>query len=264
MSLKIAIGFFGITRSLRWTLPSIEHKIIEPLRGIGEVKLFSSLIYQTEISNPRSREHEIVDPDDYKLLKCDVNILHKPGECLEKFNYKKILEYGDAWDDKGKSLSNLIHQFATLEALAKPINSFDPDLIVLIRPDLFYHDDFLSVCVDQLNRPDNCISIPNWQWSRGINDRFAICGRQSFSAYVDRANLMEDYLSRKKRPLHAERFLWWVLNKRKIKVYPVNLKATRIRSNGFMLIENFQPISLAKKIRRLFTNNMHLKFNGLF
>lgn len=255
--MKIAIGFFGITRSLRWTLDSIKEKIISPLANLGELELFSSLVYQSEISNVRSGENEILYPEDYKLLNCRVNVLHKPAECLDKLNYEKILKNGDAWGDNGKSLSNLLHQLTTLQGLVEPINLFNPDLIILVRPDLLYHDNFSTSCVDQINRSGHTIQLPNWQWARGVNDRFAICGNESFQAYANRVDLIEEFLSGNNGPLHAEKFLWWSLNKCRIKIIPTSLRGSRTRANGFTVNENFKEISLYKKIRRFYINSIH-------
>ena len=249
---RIAIGFFGVTRSLKRTLPSIQENIIQPARQLGEVRLFAHLYQQTHISNPRSGENDPLDPEEYRLLECDEVRLEQPGHCLEQARYEWILSHGDAFHDEGKSLANLIHQLHSLQVLGQMIDAWQPDVVVLARPDLMYHDSLSKVISDQLNRADKFISVPNWQWFGGVNDRLAIGSRRSCRAFANRIDLIPNYLSKynHKRPLPAERFLRFALNEQGIIPVAINVHASRVRANGMVVEENFFPISLSKKIRR--------------
>jgi hypothetical protein len=250
---KIAIGFFGITRSLKWTLPSIQENIIQPARQLGEVKLFAHLYQQTHIANPRSGEDELLDPEEYRLLECDEVTLEAPGACLEEARYDWILSHGDAFHDGGKSLSNLIHQLHSLHVVGKMIDAWQPDVVIMVRPDLKYHDSLKKYISDQLRRADCFISVPNWQWFGGVNDRLAIGSRRSCSLYARRIELIPNYLRKykNKRPLPAERFLRYSLNVFGVIPMPISIRASRARANGRIAKENFKAISLSKKIRRL-------------
>ncbi len=258
--MKIAIGFFGITRSLSWTLESINERIVSPLKTLGEVKTFASLIRQKKIVNQRSREDEEVDPDEYKMLGCQTVVLQEPGACLEKIDMARLLRYGDSWGDNGKSLSNLVHQLSTLDALHQTMLPYGADLIVFLRPDLYYHDDFISACRTHASIGQNSITVPDWQWARGMNDRFSICDPHSARAYATRIKYMHKYVDETRKPLNSEEFLWWTLNRFKVKYRLANLRASRIRSNGYSLLENFQQLSLAKRFRRRVVNQWHRSF----
>jgi hypothetical protein len=247
---RIAIGFFGITRSLKWTLPSIQKNIIEPARKLGEVRLFAHLYQQNRIENPRSGENNSVDPDEYQLLNCDEVQLEAPGACLSAANYEWILSHGDAFKDGGKSLSNLIHQLHSLQEVGRMMDSWKPDLFVLARPDLMYYDDFSEVITKQLNSPSNSISIPNWQWYGGYNDRFSVCGPDAGHAYTNRIDLIPEYLKKTGGPLPAERFLRFNLHKKKIVLNFCTITASRIRVNGVIVKENFSEPSFSKLLKR--------------
>ncbi len=260
--MKIAIGFFGITRSLAWTLGSLRERIVAPLQALGEVKTFASLVRQDRIANPRSGESGDLDPDEYTLLESGSVILHEPGACLEKIDLPSLLRYGDSWNDNGKSLSNLAHQLATLDALHKSMGSFDPDLIVFVRPDLLYHDNFVEACRSHERLRPNSITVPDWQWARGINDRFAICDRSSAEAYASRFRHMHAYVDHARKPLNSEEFLWWTLNRFKVGIQLARLRASRVRSNGYTLLENFRPLSPAKQLRRQLVNHWHRRFGN--
>lgn len=256
---RIAIGFFGVTRSLRWTLPSIRENIIEPARQLGDVRLFAHLYQQTHITNPRSGEDDPLDPEEYRLLECDEVRLEEPGHCLEAARYEWILSHGDAFHDDGKSLANLIHQLHSLQVVGEMIELWNPELIILARPDLHYQDSFAKVLSDQLHRPNKYIAVPNWQWYGGVNDRVAIGSKRACLAYASRIQLIPAYLKKTGGPLPAERFLRFCLNFHGLIPVPVRLKASRMRANGRMEQENFKPISLGKTVRR----NLESRFFSL-
>jgi hypothetical protein len=100
-----------------------------------------------------------------------------------------------------------------------------------------------------LGSPES-ISLPNWQWYGGYNDRFAICGSDSYLGYTNRINLISEYLKKKSGPLPAERFLKYSMHKRNISLKFCTLRASRVRANGLTVAENFNPASLGKRLRR--------------
>ena len=250
---RIAIGFFGITRSLKWTLPSIQKNIIAPARELGEVRLFAHLYQQEHINNPRSGEHQSLDPNEYQLLNCDEVKLEQPGNCLITENYEWILSHGDAFHDEGKSLANLIHMLHSLQQVGRMMTAWKPDILVLARPDLTYQNDFSQVLIDQLKSPSNSLTLPNWQWFGGYNDRFAVCGPAAGYAYTNRKDLIKDYLKRTGGPLPAERFLRFNLHKGNISVKTCSLRASRTRANGIAVEEDFTAAALGKYIKRALT-----------
>ncbi|WP_374278775.1 hypothetical protein [Azonexus sp.] len=253
---RLAVGFFGIPRSLKWTLSSLEENILSPLRELGTLEVFAHFYRQLAIDNPRSGEDGFLDQSDYGLLTYDGLILEEPGECLEKRGFRDILSYGDPWGDEGKSLSNLVHQLNSLQALSSLIESAKPEVVVLARPDLLYHDNLLPACLEHFRLPPKSITIPDWQWFGGVNDRFAICGYDAFLAYANRIDLVFDYLKANKGGLHSEQFLFYCLNRLGVRIHPGHFCASRVRSNGFVVPESFKPISTSKKIRRLFVNRI--------
>ena len=248
---RIAIGFFGLARSLKWTLPSIKENIIAPAKQLGEVRLFAHLYKQTHITNPRSGEDDPLDPEEYRLLECDEVKLEEPGKCLDEARYEWILSHGDAFHDGGKSLANLIHQLHSLQSVGQMIDEWRPDIAILARPDLQYHDNLNNILREQLGRKECYISVPDWQWYGGINDRLAVGSLYACRAYANRIALIPAYLTKTGGPLPAERFLRFSLNTQGIIPKGVRVKASRVRANGHVEEENFTPISISKRLRRL-------------
>jgi hypothetical protein len=254
---RIAIGFFGITRSLKWTLPSIQKNIIAPARELGETRLFAHFYQQEHINNPRTGENQSLDPNEYQLLECDEVELEKPGNCLARANYDWILSHGDAFKDGGKSLSNLIHQLHSLQEVGRMIDKWEPDVVIMARPDLMYHDCLYVEITKQINRPKSYLSIPNWQWYGGLNDRFAIGSRESCHAYSERFDLIKSYLEKTGGPLPAERFLRYCLNQQGMIARPMSATASRVRSNGQTQKEIFLPISAGKYLKRSIESRLY-------
>jgi hypothetical protein len=246
---QIAIGFFGITRSLKWTAPSIKKNIINPIKPLGNLKVYGHFYKMQFIKNKRSGENHSIDANDYKNLKFDELLLENFGQVLKVNDYKKILSYGDAWNDNGKSLSNLICQLASLKRLAELISKQKPDIIILARPDLYYHDSFLDTVKLHLKLPSHYISLPHWQWFGGVNDRFAVLGYEAFLAYANRLDTIHEFLQEQKKPLHSESFLWKTLIRKNIIILPTSIRAHRVRASGMSAFEGFEKLPLLRLIK---------------
>lgn len=254
---KIAVCFFGITRSLKLTHGTILRQVISPLRELGEVKVLGHFFDQDKVVNPRSGENDFFDVREHSLLPFDQVVLEKPGMCLEQHGFQRVLAHGDAWNDGGASLGNLIHQLHSLSQVALLAAEHQPDVVVAVRPDMQYLDDFADACRFHLQAPAHVISLPNWQWPRGVNDRLAVCGPEAFRVYASRVHFISTYLQRGLGPLHSERLLWCALNHGKAMIRPVGLRARRVRANGFVVDEDFSEVGFWKKLRRLGINRLH-------
>ena len=53
---RISVAFFGITRSLSYTIDSIRSNIFASARGYGDVFVCCHFFHQSTINNPRSGE----------------------------------------------------------------------------------------------------------------------------------------------------------------------------------------------------------------
>jgi hypothetical protein len=235
---------------LKWTLPSIQKNIIEPARVLGETRLFAHFFQQELIINPRTKEDQSLDLNEYQLLECDEVELEKPGSCLTEANYEWVLAHGDAFFDEGKSLANLIHQLRSLLQVGRMIDRWEPDVVILARPDLMYHESLHDEIAKQVNRSNIYLSVPNWQWFGGVNDRFAIGSRESCRAYTKRFEYIQQYIEKTGGPLPAERFLRFCLKQQGIIPRPIPITASRVRSNGRVVEEDFSPISTGKYLKR--------------
>jgi hypothetical protein len=243
--LKIAIIFYGILRSLTRTIDSIEANVIAPSKASGDVKTYGHFFNLKYLNNPRSNEIHQLNQLDAKLLKLDLEIFEEPNNCLNDWDFEGLCQYGDAWDDQFKSLSNLVHQLHSINVVTKEVLSDEMDIAIFCRPDLFYHDSFLSVLQAVVTRRfnTNIAYIPFWQWHGGFNDRFSICvGEKAIRSYGCRIENLIQYMNSLKRPLHSESFLKYSLVSNKIDIGLMRARASRVRVHGEIVKESFSMI----------------------
>jgi hypothetical protein len=238
--LKVAVVFFGITRALRLTLPGILENVVGPVRALAaEVRLYGHFFTQTAIQNVRSGEEGQLDPEEYRLLELDGVELEAPGTCLELYPMAEMQAKGDIWRDDFASFRNLVHQLHSLKRATLMAEAFQPDVVIFARPDLLYHDS-MAEQLDFLARAHRSfVLVPDWSLWFGLNDRFALAkGAEGIAAYGKRADRMGEYCARGKR-LHSERFLKYALEGQRVR--QVHLRASRVRSNGLQVLEDFTP-----------------------
>lgn len=241
---RIVICFFGITRSLPYTLPSLRDHVLAPAGKLGEVKIYAHFFRENRIVNPRSGEDTPVSADDWQLLDPDWVRLEEPDEFLGQVGAEEIASYGDTWEDNGRSLRNLLHQLRSLDVVSREATANGPaDLYIFCRPDLEYHDDFEPVLRGMLGAEagkNGVVAVPNWQHWGGLNDRFAICsGAHAAQVYGGRLHQALEYCRAKQSPLHGENLLRYALQQHGVSVKLVRLRASRVRADGRLKSESF-------------------------
>ena len=248
---QIAICFFGITRSLKHTIRSIEANVIEPARARGTVRIYAHFFDQTSISNTRSGEQGVLDREEYRLLKADQLRLEAPDMCLEEWGFEGLKDFGDSWNDGFRSQRNLVHQLHSMNVAAADALADNPGLVIYCRPDMLYHDD-LGPWIDRaLTGSGHGVTLPNWQhWHGGYNDRFAICREVSAArTYGSRVTRMRDFCKETSSPVHSERLLRFVLDGAGIKPSLMSARASRVRANGEVKRERFAgPVRSAVRL----------------
>ena len=237
---KVAVCFFGITRSLSHTIDSIERNVIGPARATGEVRIYAHFFRQTHIDNPRSCEKGVLKLNEHLLLSPNWLELEDPDIFLSDMDFEALKSFRDVWNDGYRSLRNLAHQLHSLDRVTTAALAWDPDICIFVRPDLIYWDSFLSVLADASNVIEPTVYIPSWQHWSGLNDRFSVCvGKDAIQAYGTRKH---DILPVFKvtSGCTGERLVKHSLITRGINVRPFNARASRVRIDGSVVKENFR------------------------
>ena len=71
-TMRVALVFFGITRSLTHTIDSIKQNVLQPLKDAGiEYDIYVHTYDLAQLSNDRSREHSALNTSEWQLLQPD-------------------------------------------------------------------------------------------------------------------------------------------------------------------------------------------------
>lgn len=238
---KIAIAFFGITRSLHHTISSIECNILEPARRLGEVTTYAHFFDVSKVINARSGESNIIDPEEYRLLKADWVKFSQPKSILEEVQFDDIKVFGDHWGDNFTSAANLVHQLYSLRTVATRLLQDGPDIVIFCRPDLEYHDSFENGLQLAISTTKPLLILPYWQRHKGgLNDRFAICvGEKAATAYGCRLNLALPFCQKLNMEIHSERLVRYSMTKSGVPTRKLDVRASRVRADGRKVDEDF-------------------------
>jgi len=249
--MRIGIAFFGLPRNSDRTFASLEEQILAPAARFGEFFPCYHFYEQTEVINPRSGENGALNPRQYLPFRAFDGVLESPAGVPEAWGLTEIAAHGDAWGDDCRSLRNLLLQLHSLRMVTLRLQAAEPDLVLFVRPDLHYHQSFEPALRAMSARlAPRTVWLPFWQWAGGYNDRFAICGRDAFMAYGTRILKIQEYLSAHPgRPLHAERFLRFALDREMIAVRRLDISASRVRVNGDEVSEDFSSVQLNRLVR---------------
>ena len=242
---KIAIAFFGITRSLRHTISSIEQNIFEPAKQIADVTTYAHFFDVANVTNARSGEASAADPEEYKLLNADWVQFSQPNSILKDTDFDEIKKFGDHWNDDFASASNLIHQLYSLKTVTTRVLEDNPDIVIFCRPDLKYHDSFQAGLNQAISASDPSLILPYWQRHKGgLNDRFSICvGEKAVTSYGCRIDLALSFCQKMGLELHSERLLRYSATKLCVPTQKLDVRASRVRAEGHMVEEDFSTQS---------------------
>ena len=231
----IAVCFFGLTRSLKYTLPSIQKYLFEPLKNHGikyEVFLHTYKIKGT-YTNHRAEEKDIVlDPNEYKLLKPDHSLIEDKSDVSKRLNLEKYRTHGDPWDKHDKwNFNTLDNHILYLWSQKQLINMVSKEKgfthIVMCRPDLKY---MTPLNPEYFRFTSKVIFTPEFSSYGHVSDQFAIGPYEQMTIYGSRFDHALEYS--KKRSLHSEGYLEYILNKNKIDHKEIDFYYIRIRANN--------------------------------
>lgn len=247
------MAFFGIPRNSQICFPSIEENILAQLPSDSNVKCFYHLYKIDEVQNSRSGEQGELKADNYQAFEPMTGLLASTDGVLDRWDFDQVKAMGDTWADDFASLRNLLYQLNSLHTVTTMMESFNPDFVVFVRPDNFYHTALPAYVFKHPDARRNNVYIPEWQWWGGLNDRFAICGRDTYIAYGKRIECIFDFCKATGRKLHSERLLKYALQQAGAKICTMDTRASRVRITGAFAEEGFSPKrSMGKRENRYF------------
>lgn len=236
--MKIAIGFFGITRSLKYNINSIKQKIFNVF-GENNIKydIFMHTYFLKSYENKRAGEKtNKIDNEEYKLLSPKYLKIDDQDDIIKKLNLTSYRTFSDPWKTKYQSVNFFIlgaySKYMLTNMIEKVHYEDNYDYILFVRPDCVYRNKLDLKYLDLVNY--NTIVIPNFHLYGHkkllVNDRFAITNKETYKIYGKIFLQLLD-LS-KKMSLHSETILSIILLNNNISVKYVDFRFARVRCNG--------------------------------
>ncbi len=230
-------------------MPTIQQHFIEPLKAQGDCRVFYHLYQQDWVLNARTGEDAALPADAYTPFESFDGELEAPGACLSTWQFERLQKFGDHHRDAFSSLRNLVHQLHSLRQVTLRVAAWQPDVVLFLRPDLFYHAGFSQAAIAAVAADaDRCI-LPQWHWWGGMNDRFALCGAKVFTAYGCRIEQALNFATQTGRPLQGERLVKYALSQAHATVRTTQLQAHRVRVDGQLKSENFAAMATTGSVR---------------
>jgi hypothetical protein len=239
--LKVALCFWGITRSLKYTIESIKKNIFEQLsKNNIEYNIFlHTYITDNPYSNPRANEENVIlDKTEYRLLNPDYYKVENQDIVKHTLNIDKYKTKGNPWPDSETFINHLLALWSLKEVTALWMSrKAQYSNIIYCRPDLEYITPFNILW---LYGEEDVIYTPNFhrrptvltnkKGAISINDRFAIGTPKTMKYYGNRFFEALDYS--KRSLLESRLFLEHTLKKHNIKMEFINFLFIRVRATG--------------------------------
>lgn len=235
--MRVALIFWGIARSLRFTIKQIQDNIFSELikNNIKYDIYFHTYKIDTVYNNKRANEFNIkLDENEYKILGADYLDIDDQKEVVNEINFKKYEKHGFHSSWIIETFHNyILAMYSKMKAYRMMESSkIKYDYVVYLRPDVEYCNRF--PVNEMLDLEDNQILVPVFHHMCNINDRFAIT-RQKYSGVYgltfENLNRDSQYMQ-----IHSESYLYTILcikNQMEL-VYLRNFILKRVRANGLV------------------------------
>lgn len=232
--MKVALCFWGLTRSLKHTIHSIKEHVLQPLQQseIEYTIFMHTYTMSTKYHNPRTGEVNMnLDFDEYKLLNPDYIQIDDQDEIKSKMQIEKYHSLPDPWESNYICLDNFVCAMYSKKQLGIMVKNSNEtfDYIVYLRPDVRYLN---SIDIRYFNNTHkNRICTPNFHLFPQLNDRLAILKPCNLKEYSEMFNEMYEYS--RVFPLHSERFQYNIITRRfRWNIVYIPFHFNRVRING--------------------------------
>lgn len=239
MTRDVALCFFGITRSLKFTVESINEYVIGELKrqGYNVVIYIHTYSIAGVYNNPRAKEKcEKMDNEEHQLLNPDFIQIDQQEEIAGNLDLLKYRTHPDPWNSYYKTLDNFIlAQYSKLQ-VTNMVEASEKkyEKIIFLRPDVKYLNKLSANIIGKCNDSTICIPIFHRISKYRFNDRFAICNDNNYKYYGKVFN--ELYEMSKTQRLHSETVLGKLMREKyKLKIQVVRFYFNRVRVSGEIL-----------------------------
>lgn len=248
---KIAILFFGLTRSLPETLPNLETFLFNEITSCGfEYDIFiHTFILNGVYKNPWAKENiSNYNNDAYKLLNAKHVLLDNQQDIEKQINFEEYCKKTKYWGShtRLKMVKYLIHNMVLALYSKKQITNLlqehanEYEFAIIMRPDLKLTTK-INISKFINTTTNNNIIIPKQDVFNKANDRFCFATIPNAIYYGTLYDKLLNYS--KKKAVHAERYLYEMLIEKNLQIIyssDIVYKTIRASEQNQTTTENFQ------------------------
>jgi len=232
---KVAIIFFGLTRTLEKTIDSIKENLFTPLNEnsidydifIHTYKIFGSYnnIWRNEYTNCYKNE------DIEKLLNPKYFIFDNQETVINSIDFNDYYSNLGCWTGMSEDMTKYLIKNMCLALYSKKqiISVFEKnkqeyDYAIIIRPDILISNKININDFNELN--DNNIIIPEKDWFHGCNDRVCI-GKPDI--IISCGKLFDELMAySQQKSIISERYFLDKLTEKSIDIIKKNIEYTNL------------------------------------
>lgn len=203
---KVAILFFGLTRSLSTTIESIKQHVFHVLRNAGiEYDIFiHTYKIRGEYHNEWSREHtsEYHNEDVESILHPKYALYDDQDVVVQSIDFNEYYTMLGNWTGMTPDMTKYLIRNMCLALYSKQRitkvfeeHQHEYDYAMILRPDLRLHNDIDVSWFHEIH--DNNIVIPAQDWFWGCNDRFCIARPRVVAMYGNLFHELKEYSRQK-------------------------------------------------------------------
>lgn len=235
--MKIAICFWGLTRSLKFTIDSIKNNIFDELekKNVTYDKFLHTYYFDGYYNNKFAKEKNVeLDFDEYKLLEPDYLKIENQDEVKNKINFSKY-DYKGKVHNNRTTRNNAVLGLNSMREVTIMVEDtkIKYDYIMFIRPDCKFLHKFNTRWF-LLSHGKKVLS-PSFGKSGGYNDRMFIGNYNQGIIFGKSLDYLEEYTEN--TVYISEPFTKWLVHN---KMFPngrsfvrhINFNFQRIRANG--------------------------------
>jgi hypothetical protein len=173
------------------------------------------VLYLKPYSNSRNSEFDAkINNSEWRLLQPDIQLSSEHDYFLESHKdlIRELLTYGDPHNNDGNSTRNELEALHSLKLATLVAMSSENDYtgMVILRPDLVYHDD-INVTLLRWAVSNGVIVTPGWQTYGALNDRFSFGAWEPMLQMGLRFNKILEFCRTTQRPWLAEEYAHWLI-----------------------------------------------------
>lgn len=231
--MKVALAFWGLTRSLKYTIKSIKENILEELKKNNIEYHIYVHTYSTSkpYNNDRAKEKNIkLNNNEYKLLDPYFSFVDSQDNIRKNLKLHQYRTHPDPWKTNYNTLDNFIlAMFSKLKVTLFIERHGVYDYIIFLRPDVKYLNKFNINYFNLVD--DNTVCIPDFHLFANFNDRFFLSNYKNGLLYGKLFNELLKYS--KSHKAHSETFNnHFIRNVNKLNVKLIPFHFNRVRADG--------------------------------